>query len=88
LEAEIKELDVRIKAANKEARLAVGLQTKVDAMKMVRELEAERTRKRRSLFEEQDRIERQRNSLLEEAMERTKQEVSAGDLFVIRWGIR
>jgi hypothetical protein len=62
-------------------------QEKVSAQRRIRELEAERNRKRRSLFEAQDEIDRQKEGLISDVEARLRQQVETEPLFTIRWRV-
>lgn len=62
LEREIKEIDRQIKEARRAATAALTLEEKLAGQKRVKELEAQRNAKRRSLFDAQDQIEAQREA--------------------------
>jgi len=53
----------------------------------VRDLEAERNRKRRSLFEAQDAIDARKEAVLSEVEGRLAQRVTVEPLFLIRWQV-
>ena len=65
LEREIKELDRQIKEARRAATAALTLEEKLAGQKAVKALEAERSAKRRALFDEQDRVDARRAELTE-----------------------
>src|SRR5262249_11536120 len=65
LEQELKEFDRQIRETRRSAQIAVALAEKLAVQKQVRELEASRTRKRRELFDAQDRVDKQRQDLIE-----------------------
>jgi len=88
LEITLKELDVQIKALKREARLAADLQTKVDLRCKVSELEKQRHKKRRDIFDAQDEIESRKEGLIAEVEARLKQKVTKSHLFTIRWTVR
>ena len=85
LEITLKELDAQMKALKREARLAADLQTKVDLRRKVSELEKQRHRKRRDIFDAQDEIESRKEGLIAEVEARLKQKVTKNHLFTIRW---
>ena len=88
LERELKELDGEIRAKRKESAVAISLADKLAAQRDIKTLEQRRNRKRRDLYEEQDRIDEQRTGLIEgiEQQLRTTHEVR--QLFTVRWTIR
>jgi len=63
LEREIKEIDRQIKDARRTATAALTLEDKLAAQKQIRALEAQRNQKRRSLFDAQDKVDAQRDTL-------------------------
>lgn len=85
LERQLKDLDRQIREARKVASLAASLQDKLQAQKVVKALEAERSRKRRELFDAQDAIDRQRDDLIKRIEEQLKQRRTVTQLFMIRW---
>ena len=64
LEREIKELDRQIKEARRAATAALTLEEKLAGQKQIKALEAQRNQKRRSLFDAQDEVDRQREELI------------------------
>ncbi|MBX7184406.1 MAG: DEAD/DEAH box helicase [Vicinamibacteria bacterium] len=87
LEYEIKELDIAIREAKREARLETGLAAKVEKHRKQKALEAQRAEKRRALFEAQDEVDGKKETLLVEIEARLKQQVTEVPLFTIRWGV-
>ncbi|MGH7562135.1 MAG: SNF2-related protein [Gemmatimonadales bacterium] len=87
MEREIKELDRGIKEARRESTLARTLDEKIAAQKRIRTLESERNLKRRSLFEAQDRIDRQRDELIAAIEGKLSQEARSEPLFTIHWRV-
>ena len=87
LEREISEYDRRIKESRRFALAAVTLQEKLAAQKEVKALEKERTDKRRALFEAQDEIDAQRDSIIDETEKRMEQTSTLKTLFCVRWRI-
>jgi adenine-specific DNA-methyltransferase len=87
LEQELRELDSEIRAAKKEARVQPTLERKVAAHRRIKELEAERSRRRKSLFEAQDEVDSRKESLIAEIEGRLRQKIETRDLFTIRWRV-
>lgn len=85
LDQEIKEFDRRIQEARRAALAAVTLDQKLDAQKVVKALEKERSTKRRALFEAQDEIDAQRDEIIANTEERMAQNHTLTTLFTIRW---
>jgi superfamily II DNA or RNA helicase len=87
LEQDVKDLDVEIRIAKREARLQTSLEAKVAAQRGIRDLETERNRKRRALFDAQDEIDRRKDGLISDVEARLRQQVETGPLFTIRWRV-
>ncbi len=85
LEREIKELDRQIKEARRSATVALTLEEKLSGQKQVRALEAQRNQKRRSLFDAQDQVDKQREQLIDIIEKKLQQTTSVIPVFFIRW---
>ncbi len=85
LEREIKELDRQIKEARRAATTALTLEDKLTGQKQIKALEGQRNDKRRSLFDAQDRVDRQRDELIAQIEGKLQQRRSTAELFTIRW---
>ena len=85
LERELKEIDKEIKEVRRAAQLAVSLTDKLAAQKRLRQIEDKRNRKRRELYNEQDRIDEQRDELIRKIERELEQWQSVQILFSIRW---
>ena len=85
LEREIKELDRQIKEARRAATTALTLEEKLAGQKQIKALESQRNEKRRSLFEAQDKVDQQRETLIATIEGKLTQNASSYDLFTIRW---
>lgn len=88
LERELKELDRQIKEARRAATVALTLEEKLAGQKAVKALETERSTKRRSLFDAQDKIDEQRTELISQIEGKLEQKISIQPLFTIRWGVQ
>ena len=87
LEAEIKQLDKDIKEAKKTASAAMSLASKLEQQKLLRSLEQSRNTKRRSLYEAQDSIDEQRDTLIKKVEKQLQCRVSKTRLFAARWSL-
>jgi superfamily II DNA or RNA helicase len=87
LEREIKEMDRQIKEAKRSATAAVDLSAKLEGQKQVKALESQRSQKRRSLFDAQDEVDRQRDDLIAQIEGQLEQTSSLQSLFEIRWSL-
>jgi len=88
LERDIKELDRLIKEARRAATTAATLQAKLEGQKQVQDLEKKRTVKRRNLFDEQDRIDAERQELIEGLAAKLEEREELKPLFTIRWSLK
>lgn len=87
LEREIKEFDRQIKEARRAATGALTLDEKLAGQKQIKALESARNQKRRSLFDAQDQVDRQREELIEKIEGKLRQASILEPLFTIRWRI-
>jgi adenine-specific DNA-methyltransferase len=85
LEHEIKEMDKDIREARRQATLAVKLQDKLDAQKSIKAIESARNKKRRELFEAQDKVERHRDDLIANIEKQMQQKHEVTPLFAVEW---
>ena len=85
LEQEIKEIDRETKEVRRTASASPTLEQKLHWQKRQRELETKRSKLRRELFVNQDKIEAERNELIEELEKQLEQKVEERTLFKIEW---
>jgi adenine-specific DNA-methyltransferase len=85
LEREIKELDRDIKEARRAAKTGITLEEKLAGQKRLKALEAERSQKRRSLFDAQDQVDKQRESLIQQIEGKLTQGTTNNLVFRLRW---
>jgi hypothetical protein len=85
LERDIKDFDRQIREAKLAATGALDLQAKLAGQKRVRELERQRTQKRRSLFEAQDDVDARRDNIIDDMEQQLEQKSELAQLFTIRW---
>lgn len=88
LEHELKELDIEIKGLKKQAKLVANLEAKLTLHRKAKDLEAERSRKRRALYDAQDEVDSRKESLISAVEARLKEKVETERLFTIRWEVR
>lgn len=88
LEREIKEIDRQIKDARRAATTALTLEEKLAGQKQIKALEAQRNQKRRSLFDAQDQVDRQREELIAQIEGKLGQQIVLDRLFTICWSLR
>jgi hypothetical protein len=87
IELELKELDLEIKAAKREAKLEAKLESKLQLHRRVKDLEAQRSKKRRELFVAQDEVDARKETLISEVETRLQQTVKTEELFTVRWRV-
>jgi len=85
LELQIEEMDRAIREAKAEARKTAPLEAKVTLQRKVKTLENGRSEMRKRLFESQDNVDVQKDTLLNEIEGRMRQQVEEEELFVVRW---
>ena len=88
LEREIKDLDRRIKEVRTLGKGAASLSEKLAAQKNQRDLETQRDRKRRELFDRQDEIQARRDGVIDELEKQLQQQVTAIQLFALEWEVK
>jgi adenine-specific DNA-methyltransferase len=88
LETEIKQLDKDIKEAKKAASSAMSLASKLEHQKHLRDLEQVRNAKRRSLYEAQDKIDEQRDTLIKKVEKQLKCTVTNTKLCTVQWSLK
>lgn len=87
LEREIKEIDRQIKEARRAATAALTLEYKLAGQKQIKQLEGLRNQKRRSLFDAQDQVDKQREELIAQIEAKLNQSSELVRLFTIHWRI-
>lgn len=85
LENEVKEVDREIKEVRRTATVSATLEEKLHWQKRQRELEDKRNQLRRKIFDRQDEIDGQRNSLIEDLEAKLSRKVVATKVFIIQW---
>ncbi|MGE4502109.1 MAG: SNF2-related protein [Thiomicrospira sp.] len=87
LEQEIKEIDRDIKEVRRTAKTAGDLNEKLHWQKRQKELEKQRNKKRRELFDRQDDVDEKRESLIEQLERKLQQTTQEQDLFMVTWQV-
>lgn len=85
LEREIKEFDRQIKEVRRAATLARTLEEKLAAQKQIKAIEAQRNQKRKSLFDAQDAVDKQREELITQIEGKLNQNSRTENLFHLKW---
>lgn len=87
LERELKDLDRQINEARRAAAATSTLEDKLAGQKALKALESQRNQKRRSLFDAQDELDRQREALIRTIEGKLGQKTATVPLFLIRWSV-
>jgi len=87
LEREIKEFDRQIKEARRAATTALTLEEKLAGQKQIKSLESLRNLKRRTLFDAQDQVDKQREELIVAIEGKMSQGTRSEKLLSIHWAI-
>ncbi len=88
LEREIKDLDQQIKDVRRDSQQATALTEKLAAQKRLKQVESERNRKRRELYEAQDAIDQRRDELIGKIEKQLSMKQRARLLFTICWKLQ
>ena len=87
LENELRDLDRQITDARRAAAIAPTLAAKVEAQRFVKDLEADRTRRRRDYFAAQDEVDARKSTIMDQIALRLARSDTLANLFVIRWSL-
>lgn len=87
LEKEIEDIEKEIKEMKREARHCSSLESKVKVKKQIKELEKKRNKKRRDLYDEQDKIEEQKDELIEQMEAQIRKKEHLENVLVLRWNL-
>jgi superfamily II DNA or RNA helicase len=87
LEQEIKDLDKEIRETKRQAKVEVALESKLPLHRKAKELEADRSSKRRDLFKAQDEIDIRKEALISDIESRLQKNADVEVLFVCRWSL-
>jgi arylsulfatase A-like enzyme len=87
LEQELRDLDRSIAEARRCAAIAGTLSAKLEAQKQVKELEAERARRRKDYFAAQDDVDARKGRIIDEIAARMGRTDELTELFTIRWSV-
>jgi len=85
LEREIKDIDRQIKEARRAATTALTLEEKLAGQKQIKALEAQRSQRRRSLFDAQDQVDKQRDQLIGTIESKLEHKSTFSLIFTVRW---
>ena len=86
-EKELKDTKERIKALNRQARLATTTEEQHAIQEQVKDLEKQKRRQRQRIFDVEDDIMAKRDGLIEKLEKRMRQRTNVEPLFTIRWSV-
>ena len=87
LEIKLKQMDIDIKTMKTESRKLARLDEKLALQKKIKDLEAKRNKLRLSLYEEQDKIDNEKEQLIDDVASRLKNNQKYDKLFSIKWRV-
>lgn len=87
LEVQLAELDSDIRTSKRQSHLAIDLEEKLTLRRTANDLEKQRNRKRKELFEAQDDIEKRKDQFIAVMEQRLSESIIEEELFTIRWRI-
>lgn len=87
LEIKLKDLDRMIKERKAEAKKILKLEEKIAVHREIKEMEKRRNTLRYNLYQEQDRVDEEKEILINEIESRLQQNTEEKELFTIRWSI-
>jgi adenine-specific DNA-methyltransferase len=85
LEIEIKDIDKEIREQKKESTKVTDVKDKLEKQKELRKLEQKRKTMRQRLYEEQDKIDVQRDEMIARVEQQLASKVDVQEIFTIRW---
>lgn len=88
LERELKDIDRLIREVRRASTLAPTLEEKLEGLRQLKNLETQRSQKRRTLFDAQDEIDEKRDELIKEIEHKLIQKCTERLLYSIRWRIK
>lgn len=88
LEQTIKELDKEIKQVRREAKIVPTLEEKLALQKRQRNLESERNKSRRELFDRQGEVDEKREALIETLEGKLNKKTRVETLFTLQWSVK
>lgn len=87
MEKTIKDMDGEITELRKQARKSARLEDRLAVEKQIKELESKRNQQRFDLYAEQDKIDKNKETLIAETQAKLKQNVRIDTVFTIKWRI-
>ena len=85
LEIQLKQMDIEIKQRKTEARKIPKLENKIEARRLIHNLESKRNKLRNELFQRQNNIENDKEKLLDDVQLRLSQKIVKQEIFKVRW---
>lgn len=88
LELKLRQMDIDIKTMKTECRKIAKLEEKLKMQKQIKDLEVKRNKLRLNLYEEQDKIDKEKEQLIDDVASRLKNNQKYDKLFSIKWNVR
>lgn len=88
LEIKLKQMDIDIKTMKTESRKIAKLDEKLKLQKQIKDLEVRRNKLRLNLYEEQDKIDSEKDRLIDDVANQLKSNQRYEKLFSIKWRIK
>ena len=86
-EKELRDLKKKIRELNNEAKVKTKPEEQLDIQKKLRDLNRKQRSKRQRIFEIEDQIEEQRDSMIDQIAERMQRQMREEEIFSIRWSL-
>ena len=88
LEQSIKEMDKEIRQVRREAKIVPTLEEKLSLQKQQRNLERQRNKNRKELFDKQDEVDERREELIDSLEHKLNKRTEIETLFTIQWSVK
>ncbi len=87
LELKLRQMDIDIKTLKTESKKIIRLDEKLNIQKRIKNLEVKRNKLRLNLYEEQDKIDNEKDALIDNIASKLKSNQKYDKIFTIKWGI-
>lgn len=87
LELKLRQMDIDIKTLKTESKKIVRLDEKLNNQKQIKNLEVKRNKLRLNLYEEQDKIDNQKDALIDNIASKLKSNQKYDKIFTVKWRI-
>lgn len=87
LELKLRQMDIDIKTLKTESKKIVRLDEKLNIQKHIKNLEVKRNKLRLNLYEEQDKIDNQKDALIDNIASKLKSKQKYDKIFTVKWRV-